>query len=189
MSPNTINKEELAETFRRCVQRGLEQYCQVVFTKEPKVEQLDIIEYESRLRVFGLEKFNDTCYIAVTNLYESPLEQERKETCGVLLVYIEEENAERLFKALLKGVQGEDDELIMDNTKKLCLVIFEQLRRELGQFGYPGLLSSPPEHYLSNVEEGVDFPYDEDTMYQVSCTLWKEKIVVAELVLAPARHG
>ncbi|HLF17830.1 MAG TPA: hypothetical protein VI749_02935 [Candidatus Omnitrophota bacterium] len=189
MSPQTINKEELAETFRRCVQRSLEQYCQVVFTKDPKVEQLDLIEYESRMRIFGLEKFNGTCYISLVNLYESPLEAEHKDPCGVLLVYVEEENAERLFKALLKGVQGEDEELIAENTQKLCIAVFEQLKKELSQFGYPGILMSAPENYLSNAEQGVDFPYDEDTLYQVSCILWREKIVVAELVLASAKHG
>jgi len=46
-----------------------------------------------------------------------------------------------------------------------------------------------PELYLSNVEEGVNFPYEVDTLYQVNCTLWREKIFVGELVLAPARNG
>src|SRR3989338_4379577 len=131
MASETISKEELSEIFRRCVQKALEGYCQVAFTKEPKAEQIEIIEYESRMRVFGLEKFNDTCYIALVNLFESPLELEKKETCGVLLIFVHEESAERLFRTVLKGVQGEDEDLIRDSTKKLCLSVLELLKKEI----------------------------------------------------------
>ena len=185
----TIEKEALAESFRDCIQKTLEEHCSVIFTKEAKVEQRDIIEYASRLRVFGLEKFNDSCYIGVVNLYETPEELKQKKTCGIIIIYVREESAERLFKALLKGQEGEDEELLMENTKELCRLVFQNFKRKVVQFGYQNLLAGEQEVYLSNVEEGVPFPYDEDTLYQVNCTLWREKVLVAELVLAPAKNG
>jgi hypothetical protein len=187
--PTQLKKEELAEDFRACVQKTIEEYCQVVFAKDAKVVARDIIEYESRMRVFGLEKFNDTCFIAFINLYESPLELERKDTCGVILVYVNEESAERLFKFPLKGHQEEDDTYLMELTKTLCRQLFERFKVSAFRYGYANLLGAEVEGYRSNVEEGVVFPYSQDTLYQVSCNLWKEKMVVAELVLAPASRS
>jgi hypothetical protein len=187
--PTEIVKNELAESFRNCVQNTVTQYCRVTFTKDAKVEARDIIEYESRMRVFGLEKFNDTCYIALLNLFESPLEKEKGDVCGVLIIYVEEENAEKLFKAQLKGREEEDDELIVDFIKELCSAVYDSFKVQAHRFGYPNLLRGDVENYRSNIEEGVLFPYTEDTLYQVNCSLWREKVLVAELVLAPARRG
>ena len=125
--PTEIIKDELARTFCACVQKSVEEYCQATFAKNPKVEQRDIIEYQSRMRVFGLEKFNDTCYIAHSNLYESPLEQEQKDTCGLIIVYVSDENAERLFKSLLRGREESDEELVTECTAELCKIIFTKL--------------------------------------------------------------
>jgi len=187
--PADIEKGSLAEGFRDCIQKTLEEHCSVIFTKDAKVEQLDIIEYDSRLRVFGLEKFNDTCNIGVINMYGNAEDQKQKRSCGCIIIYVKEESAERLFKSLLKGLEGEDEELIMECVRGLCQRVFNNFKRKATQFGYQNLLSGEPEMYLSNVEEGVAFPYDEDTLYQVSCTLWREKVFVAELVLAPAKNG
>jgi len=184
-----IIKNELAESFRACVQSTVAEHCQVTFTKDAKVETRDIIEYESRMRVFGLEKFNDTCFIALVNLYESPLEMERKDVCGVIITYVNEENAERFFKARLKGRDEEDDELIVELSKELCLAIFERFKNSAHKFGYANLVRGEVESYRSNIEEGALFPYSEDMLYQVNCNLWREKVFVVELVLAPAHHS
>ena len=187
--PGEINQENLAESFRACVKKTLEDFCQTSFVKEPKVTTRDIIEYESRMRVFGLEKFNDTCFIAFQTLYESPLEQEKSDVCGTLLVYVQEENAERLFKALLKEKDPEDEEIIIECVRNLCRALFDHFKTTATRFGYANLLGSEVENYMSNIEEGAPFPYSEDTLYQVVCTLWREKVVVAELVLASSQRG
>jgi len=117
--PADIEKGSLADSFRACIQTTLEEHCSVIFTKDAKVEKLDLIEYGSRMRVFGLEKFNDTCYIAVINLYDNEESQKQKKTCGALIIFVKEESAERLFKTLLKGQEGEDEELLTECTRVL----------------------------------------------------------------------
>ena len=77
----------------------------------------------------------------------------------------------------------------MECTRVLSQRILNNFKLKAAQFGYSSILAGEPAMYLSNVEEGVAFPYDEDTLYQVNCTLWREKVFVAELVLAPAKNG
>src|SRR5262245_42886162 len=126
----TTEQEALAESFRDCVQKTIEEHCSVVFAKDAKVEVRDIIEYASRLRVFGLEKFNDTCYIGLTNLFETPEDVKANKPCGLILVFVREDSSERLFKTLLKGQEGEDEELQMDNTKHLAEKLFQNFKRK-----------------------------------------------------------
>ena len=61
----------IATTIMGCVQNTCETMCKMAFSKDPEFNELNIIEYDSRMRTFGLEKFNEPCYASFINFYIS----------------------------------------------------------------------------------------------------------------------
>lgn len=159
----------------------------VTFTHDTQIVEKDIIEYESRLRVFGLAKFNKPCFITAVNFYASQRDMESHNPLGALVVYIEADNSDKVSKALGVGLKIDDeDEAVLEKIGELGRVIAEPYLRILQSNGYSQLVFSKPQSYFNDVPEGVEFNYNEYKYYEISFFAWKEKILVADITLAPA---
>ena len=186
MSAKTKNTdlERIATALKSVVDRRVGGKDSVTYTKDAMITDKDIIEYNSRLRIFGLEKFDGPCFISVINFYLSQADLKEHSAHGALIFYLDPENAERLLKAFGYPVKlDSDDEIIMSNCGELCKSFAKQLNEELKSLGYSDLVLSDPANYQNNVLDGVEFNYDEYKMYELSFYLWKKKTFVLEITL------
>ena len=153
----------------------------ITFSQAAESIDQNIIEYESRMRVFGMEIFNATCFIAVINYYLSEQHQKNHDASGALVVYIEESVAGRLLKALGYRDFDEDEEgAVLEKLGQFAQVLAESYKQEIGQ---PGLILAPPKTYRNTVPEGVEFSYDQYTKYQTKFFIWKQKALAVDVTL------
>src|SRR3990172_6447999 len=164
-----FDKQAIATTLIGCVQEIFTKTCHLTFSKEPEYVEREIIEYNSRMRIFGLEKFNGPCYIAVVNFYLNKREYEAKNVQGVMVLYILEEIIEKLMKALnFEGVGSneEDVESILNGCGEFCNMIAGQFKNALPALGYSDLVISAPSKYVNDIPDGVEFHYGEYKLYE-----------------------
>ena len=156
----------------------------ITLTKESEFVQRDIIEYNSRMRVFGMEKFNGPCFISVINYYSSEVDLKAHKAGGAVVLYIEEGNAAKLLKALgFKKFDEEDNDAVLKMCGEFCTLLAEDYKKELSSLGYKDLVLSAPSNYLNGVPEGVEFSYDQYVKYEMSFYLWKQKTVVLDVTM------
>ena len=178
---------KLAVTLTNVVKSFLEKNGTAALTKEPEIVERDIIEYESRMRVFGMEKFNAPCYISVVNFYPSQKDLEAHNACGALVLYLQLENADKLLKALgHRKFDDGDDEVMLGKCGELSTAIAESFKNEIGSQGSRSLVPSAPLNYKNVVPEGVEFDYNEHKLQEVSFYLWKEKVLAFDVTLTAA---
>ncbi|MCA9407140.1 MAG: hypothetical protein KC733_00480 [Candidatus Omnitrophica bacterium] len=186
MSPKEekFDPQVLATTMMGGVKSIFEKMSTLTFSQDPEFKEREIIEYDSRWRVFGLEKFNSACYVAVINFYRSTADQELHKACGAFVLYIEEGNAAKLLKALgYPDVDDEDLSIMFDIVGELCNVLAGQFKNDLLGLGFPDLVMSAPQKYRNDVPDGVEFEYEQTTYYELSFFLWKEKVFVIDATL------
>lgn len=158
------------------------------FTHPTEVKIKDIIEYESRLRVSPLEKFNATCYISVLNFYASSQDLAKKKTLGALIVYMEEESIGKILKKFTNRRFDEDDEgQVMEQCNELMHKFSASLASSLSALGHTNIVFSEPKHFRNAVADGIEFNYDERKLYEASFFIWKKKVAVCELTV-PVRR-
>jgi hypothetical protein len=158
------------------------------FSQDPEVVAKDVIEFYSRMRVLGLEKFGDPCYISVVNFYSSEADQKAHKASGTLLVYAEEENAPRLFKALgITQSLEEDEERLIQSTGELAKRIAQGLKSEVLSQGGRELIVSEPIKAKNDIAEGVEFPYRQYKYSEINFYFWRKKSVVIGIVMDPLR--
>ena len=156
----------------------------VTFTKEAEFVQRDIIEYNSRMRIFGMEKFNGPCFISVINYYLTEVDLKAHKACGAVVLYIEESCAGKLLKSLgYKGFDDEDNDSVMKICGEFCTSLTDEYKKELSSLGYKDLASSTPSNFYNGVPDGVEFNYDEYVKYEMSFFLWKQKAIVLDITM------
>jgi len=182
-----LSIEKLGELAVRATQNILQKQCKVTFSQDPDVTELEIIEYNSRMRVFGMEKFNGPCFIAVINFFRNNGSSENKITCGSLIIYIDEMCTTTILKAISGGSFDEDDaEVVMQYTGELCNIIADELKNELTKIGYSDLLISKPINYQNDIPEGVDFEFREAKYHESSYYIKEKKAIVVNFSLGSA---
>ncbi len=158
----------------------------VTATEPMQTKEVDIIEYNGRMRCVGMEKFNAPSYVSVVNYYLNPQDLEaHKRAKGALVLYIDFENAGKLFKSLGFSVsEDEDDASMMDAAGEFCNMLGGGFKNEISKLGYLDMSMSAPHNYKNSVMEGVEFSPDQDTKYELSFFYWKRKAIVVEITLA-----
>ncbi len=157
----------------------------VVATDQPQSKECDIIEYDGRMRVGGMEKFNAPSFVSVINFYISPNDMERHKAKGALVVFVDSENAGKLFHALGFSIpDDEDDVSMMDACGELCNLIAGNFKNELSGLGYADLTISAPHSYKNSVIDGVEYSPDQKNKYEFSFFYWRRKAIVVEVTLA-----
>ena len=100
--------KNLATSLHGVIDRTLLSKGGLSYTHEPEITEKDIIEYASRMRISGMEKFNGPCFISIVNFYNSPEDKEKKRNAkGAFVLFLEENNATKLLKTLARADSDE----------------------------------------------------------------------------------
>lgn len=163
------------------VEDTFKQMCHVAPSAEPVAGEKDIIEYDGRMRLFPMEKFNAPAYVAIVNYYLSPKHLEAKDAVGTFILYFKEDLVERLFKAFGRSAsESENEQACLDVVGDLCQVIAENLKKQILALDLADLTLSAPYKYKNAVLEGAQFDYNLFKKQEVAFSFWKEKCVVVE---------
>jgi len=186
MSEKGLDSQQITNVLMGVVDQTLAKMTNVLSTDAPQSNMIDIVEYEGRMRISGMEKFNAPAYISFVNFYLTPLDMDKQRAKGALVLYVDFENAGKLFKALALPINDdEDDSSMMEANGKFCDVLAKGLNQELSQLGYTSLLMSPCENYKNSVMQGIQYSKDQKNKVELSFFYWKHKAIVVELTLAP----
>lgn len=184
--PKAFDPQVIATTLMGCVEETFTTMCSLTFSNTPEFKEKDIIEYNSKMQISGLEKFNDASYAAAINFYLTEAHQKKHDCCGVLAMFIEEDAAGKLLKALgYSGFNDEDEELVMDNCGEFCNVITGRFKDELAKLGYKNLIISAPVKGKNSIPGGVEFPYSQYKYYEANFYFWKKKSLVIDITMSP----
>jgi hypothetical protein len=166
------------------VEDTFKQMCKVSFSSEPVVVEKDIIEYDGRMRLFPMEKFNAPAYVGVVNYYLSKKHLDAKDAVGTFVIYIKEDMIERFVKAFGRPAsEAEDEAVCLDVVGELCNIIGGGFKDELLNLDFINLTLSLPFKYKNAVPDGVPFDYNLFKKQELSFSFWKEKCVVVEMCL------
>lgn len=176
-----FDKQVLHTTIVSVVENAFDKMCHVKFGAAPIILEKDILEYNSRMRVFPMEKFNGPAYVATINFYFSPKDLESENAVGTFVLYVKEEIAEKISRALGHGARdAENEDLLLDNCGEFCNVLASGVKKELVGLNYADLTISAPTKHKNTVPEGVQFDYSLFKRQEITFTFWGQKCIVVE---------
>lgn len=174
----------IAEALKKLVEQTLKNKCGLELSGQCQVAEREIIEYNSRMRVGGLEKFNGPCYVFGLNYYSSEETQEKDEAAGTIIFFIEEESVEKLLKSLqLRGFDEDDQKFVLENLGEFAKSLALDFAQRLQDLGYSRLLLSDVSKAKNNIVDGLSFPYDRYSYHEISVPLWKKKAMVINITM------
>ena len=177
--------ENIANILKETVDKTLRRSSGFTYTKDPEAAVKEIIEYESRMRVVGMEKFNGPCFGSYINYYRSLADKDAHKAAGALLIYAERDVSDKLLKGLGYPVKLlDEDEVLLENTGELCKDLSKSFLENVSSLGYGNLVTSDPVTFLNDAPEGVEFDYKEYQLSQANFYLWKQKAFCAEVTLS-----
>lgn len=122
---------------------------------------------------------------AAVHLYLNPKAFDKKDCCGVVVLFVREDIAPELVKAIgQKGLDDDDQEIILDAVGEFCNAIVGQFKEELRSFGYLDLMMSTPIKFRNDASDGIPFPYEERKLLEISFYVKKDRAIVVNVVLA-----
>ena len=155
-------------------------------TKPFEAEVKPIEEYEGRMRVNATEKFDVAVFIAAVSFYLNKADMQAHRARGAMIVYMDTEIADKLFKAAgLQVPYDEDDESMMALCGSLCQSIVDTLKDRLAASGYASLEVSAPAVYKNTISNGVEFSKDQNEKHELSFFFLKHKALVIEWTMGP----
>ena len=156
------------------------------FSSKPTLEKKPIIEFMRRMRIFGMEKFNNPTFVSTINYYLNIKELKKRSVWGLIAIYVEQDNLASLMRLLqYPQVDDEDAEGMKDACGALCNLIGGQFRIDLLRHGYTNLEMSHFSSYLNRSTGGVEF-YDKiREKYEINFYIKREKRLVVEIAMGP----
>jgi hypothetical protein len=175
----------LAEAVQHSVEDYIKKKSGLTFSKDSDWHEKNIIEYDSRMRIFGMEKFNGGSYIAAVNFYRSEEEKKTNKCCGTLIIFIDDENATKILRSFGYKIKSDDDEdQILDSLADLCVKFSEGFKEELAKLGLGNLVLSQSSKYRNDAAQGVEFPYQIYKYVENNFYMFKQKAFVVNTVMA-----
>jgi len=159
----------------------------LISSKPLEVVAKPIEEYEGHMRVNSTEKMDVVAFVGATNFYLNKTDhQARKNAKGALVIYMDIEVADKLFKAAgLQVPYDEDDESMMGLCGSLCQSIADALRDGLAAQGYNPLEVSTPDVYRNSISGGIEFSKEQEEKQELSFYFLKHKALVIDWTLSP----
>ncbi len=180
----------LTKTFLNVAQEAFSSASKLTQSDPPTTKSQNIIEYQGRMSVTAMEKFNGPTYISGLSFYLNDQHKEKHRAKGAFVLYLEASNAEKLLRGFgYPAVDDEDDEEILNSCSKLCTALAESLKQGLADQGAPQLVLSASVSDKNSLQEGVEFGPDQTEKQEFSFYFWKKKVLVVDLTMAslPAR--
>ena len=172
------------------VESSFRQLCHVPFSADPVVVEKDIIEYDGRMRLSPMEKFNAPAYVAALNYHRSEKELQEQDPAGTFVLYVKEDVVEKLFKAFGQPAGASDDEAkCLDVVSRFCGILGGDLKNKLAAMGFAEFVVSVPSAYKNAVPAGVPFDFNLFREWEISFSFWKEKCIVIEVCIGGIPPG
>lgn len=182
MAAQRSDLKQLAENLAETVEKVFRGPVPLQFSEKPAIVARDIIEYDGRMRVSGMELFNGPTFISAVNFYKSSKEQQEGKSAGAIVVYLKEDQSEVVLKAAgHKSVEDDDGNSAMTGCGELCKIIAENFKQQLSS----DIILSAPKNYHNYVPSGIDFSFDQYTKYEISFLIKGEKCLAVDLTLTP----
>ena len=176
--------EAMAKILNDVITKKFKAQERLVLSQEPTLVKNDIVEYDKKLKVSALDKFNNPGYVAAGNYYLSEKDLAAKKTCGAVVLYILEADIGTFLKAFeYTNFDDENPEEIIPKCYEFGKVIGKEFQQALSANGYVNLCMSEPLGNRNSLPLGVDFSYDQYDKYEISYFVGKIKILVAELTM------
>jgi hypothetical protein len=154
-------------------------------TKTFDIAAKPIEEYEGRMVVHATDKFDVPTYVAATNFYLNQGDMHAHRPRGAMVVYVDIEVADKIFKAAgLEVPYDEDDGSMEALCGSFCQLIVDALKDRLAAAGFIMLEASTPIVYKNTILEGVPFSKDQNEKQELSFYFLKHKALVIEWTLA-----
>jgi hypothetical protein len=158
----------------------------LVPTKTFEAAVKPIEEYEGRMRVNATDKFDVPVYLAEVNFYVSQADMNAHRARGAMVIYVDTEVADKIFKAAgLQVPYDEDDGSMETLCGSLCQLIANALKERLAAAGFLSLEVSTPAFYKNTIPEGVAFSKDQNEKQELSFYFLKHKALVVDWTMAP----
>jgi two-component system chemotaxis response regulator CheY len=156
---------------------------ETTFSSEPRLEKKFITEFERKMRVDAMEKFNSTTVFSTIEFASNEEDLERQEYMLTLVVYLEQKFLPDFLRLLQYPYIDSDDEAeVKDGCGTLANLIAGQYKREMAVLGYKDLMMSPFESYINTAPNGVGIPRGLTEKYELSFDVEGTKRLVVELV-------
>ena len=182
--PKEFDNKVLNNTIMGVVASTFEKMLHIKASVAPVATEKDIIEFDSRMRLFPMEKFNGPCFVSVVNYYLSQKDLEDQRAIGTFIFYIKEDVAEKLLRAFNRSIKdAEHEDVLMDVVSEMASILAGNVKNELAANGYIDLVASPAHKHKNHVSDGVLFDYNLYQKQEIAFTFWGHKCIVIEACL------
>jgi len=183
--------EKFAELMVRGVTDLFQERGNIAFSSRPVLEKQEIIEYEGRMRVDGMDKFdNEPTYVSAINYYINSKAMEKHDAVGAVVVYVKQEYLAGIMKKLQYPPFDDDsDDELRDSCGTLCNIIAGRVKSEFVKAGYIELEMSHFINFRNSAFDGVEFCSSEYDKYEAMFELDGKKKLVVELSLGIIPKG
>ncbi len=159
---------------------------EIKFTSDLIIKKNMITQFGNRMRVDGMEKFNQSTVFSVVNLFNGSKAAEANKPIGLVIVYIERKFVPEMLRLLhYPYIEYDDDQDVLDGTGTIANLIAGQFKKELRGQGYIDLEMGPFQSYINKIPNGVEFPINQTNRYEITFDIDEVKRLVVEMVMAP----
>lgn len=174
----------LAETLAQGVSSLLKERAYIRLSHPPRIVKQEVIEYRGRMRVFGVEKFDDPTCISAVNYYLNSEDMRSNRPVGALIVFVEQGYLAYLLKAMRYPQVNESlSRAVLDGCGALANLIAGRFKSDMRKMGLASLEMSTFYNYLDKAPDGIAFDPRQRTKYEVNCQINGEKRLVVELTM------
>jgi len=167
------------------VKRILWKRAEVRLSSAPIIRRVPIIDFMRKMRVWGLEKFEEEkVYISAVNFYRDSEDYENHRAVGALILYISETYIIKLFRDMGYPLLDDDDESsLMDACGTFCNLVAAKFKSGLIQLNYRELIMSHFMNYIDEIGPGVEYDVREKEKYEISFEISGKKRIVIDLTM------
>jgi len=177
------NAFTLALALSAAVKKVFYEKSETTFSGEPEIEKKPIVEFNGRMRVDAMEKFNTTTVFSVIQLASSEDGLRKQEYLITLVFYLDKDSLPDFLRLLQYPYIDADEDLeVKDGCGTLGNVIAGQYKKEMASLGYRDASMSHFESYINTAVNGIAIPRGTTEKYQVTFEVDGTKRLVVELI-------
>ncbi|MBF0504646.1 MAG: response regulator [Candidatus Omnitrophica bacterium] len=183
---NSNSAYTLASTLSTAVKKVFYEKSGTKFSSVPKLRKKLIVQYDDKMRIDAMEKFNAPTVFSVLEFAANEEALNRQEYVLTLIVYLDREYLAELLRLLqYPYIDSDDEKELKDGCGTLVNLIGGQYKREMAAVGHEDLAMSHFRSYINSAGEGLEFPSGSTDKYEISFDIEDVKRIVVE-VIAPA---
>lgn len=178
--------KEMAQALTLAVKKVFFEKSKTKFSKWPSIDKKSIVAFKGRMRIDGMEKFNQTTILSIIHYFRTSADLEAHKSSGLLIVYLERKYVPEILRLLqYPYIDFDDDRDVLDGAGAMINLIAGYFKNELKSLGYEDLHMSHFQSFVNNVPQGVEFPQGQTDRYETSFLIEDKERLVVEMVMAP----